>query len=118
MLLIEESEEEQNKATSQLQRIQEAWRSRQGNLLGEKETQEARLAELKNWREDKIRTISPTDLNTYEQIRQRRGGIAVSKLVEDVCQGCMTSVAVAQVKKAQSGELAFCDTCRRILCLV
>jgi predicted nucleic acid-binding Zn-ribbon protein len=118
MLLVEECEEEESEAASMLQSIEENWQSRQGTLAGEKKTQEARLAELKTLRKEKSSTIPPSDLNNYEKIRERRGGIAVSKLVGDECQGCMTSVAVAQVKQAQSGGLAFCDTCRRILYLV
>ncbi|MBN1313993.1 MAG: hypothetical protein JXA42_00935 [Anaerolineales bacterium] len=118
MFLIEASEEEQAESSSTLRSIEAIWKSKQANLNGEKEAQETRLAELKTWREEKTSSIPPADLDTYEHIRQRRGGVAVSKLVGDECQGCMTSVSVSHVKQAQSDGLAFCDTCRRILYLV
>lgn len=118
MLSIEESEEEEEAASAQLTRIEEQWKSHQANLTGEKDIQEKRLAELAALRQASIRSIPASDLDTYERIRGRRGGLAVAKLVGDECQGCMTSVAVIQVKQAQSDGLAFCDTCRRILFLV
>ena len=112
---IEETEQEEQQATQEWDRIEGEWISSQANTHAEKELQEAKLVELSNLRQDQISRISPGDLEQYEYIRQRKGGQAVALLKGSECQGCMTGVSAARVLQARRDELATCGTCGRIL---
>lgn len=115
MMQVEEGEAEEKAIRSDIQRIENRWQTEQADYLAEKESLENRLDELTSLRENQVSTIPPGDLKTYEQVRGRRGGLAVVLLKDSECQGCMTGVSVARVKEAHRDTLAICGTCLRIL---
>ena len=61
----------------------------------------------------------PQDLlDTYEELRPKKGGVAAAALEGNVCRGCgvaLSPMALDDFKRAEEGELARCENCRRIL---
>lgn len=115
MLMVEEGEAEESEAIESLSRLTEQWERDQAELQVEKVTLEERLLELGTLRQQRVASIAPADLESYEHLRPRKRGVAVAILQGDECQGCMTTVSTARVKQARSEALAYCGTCGRIL---
>jgi predicted nucleic acid-binding Zn-ribbon protein len=115
MLMVDEGETEEREASESLSRITGRWERDQAGLQAEKETLEKRLLELSALRQQRVASIAPADLESYEHLRPRKRGIAVAILQGDECQGCMTTVSAARVKEARSEALAYCGSCGRIL---
>ena len=60
--------------------------------------------------------VTPRSLHVYEDVRRRRGGMAVAKIQGSTCSGCRISIPDAVRKKAFSpDQLAQCLNCERIL---
>jgi uncharacterized protein len=88
----------------------------QTHLLEEQAMVESDLAKLTGQREALIPMIEPTILSTYETLRGRKGGHAVSLLKDDSCTRCgveQTATTVSQVRQGKG--LVYCNTCGRIL---
>jgi predicted nucleic acid-binding Zn-ribbon protein len=115
MMMVEEGEAEEKEASESLSRINGQWERDQAGLQAEKETLEGRLLELTALRQQRVASIAPADLESYEHLRPRKRGVAVAVLQGDECQGCMITVSAARVKQARSDVLAYCGTCGRIL---
>jgi predicted nucleic acid-binding Zn-ribbon protein len=115
MVMIEELEATESQVARDLQRVDRKWKADQAELCAEQEAQAGRLAELMAERQARADAIPAPDLNTYEHLRDRKGGLAVAELRGAECQGCMTAVSASRVKEARSYSLAFCGTCGRIL---
>lgn len=65
-----------------------------------------------------IPELPPELLETYEELRPKKGGVAVAALEGGVCRGCgvaLSPMALDAIKRAEAGELARCENCRRIL---
>ena len=62
--------------------------------------------------------LPPELLETYEELRPKKGGVAAAALEGSVCRGCgvsLSPMALDAIKRAGPGELARCENCRRIL---
>ncbi len=60
--------------------------------------------------------VPPRPLATYEDLRRRKGGMAVAKISAGSCTGCRVSVPDAIRRRAMSGtDLVQCPNCERIL---
>ena len=63
-----------------------------------------------------ITNIEPEDLQIYNQLRDKRRGIAVSKVVDRACSACGSTLSAVLLNSAHSpNQLSFCETCGRIL---
>ena len=62
--------------------------------------------------------VSPRAIVIYEDVRRRKGGMAVARVIGGTCQGCRITVPEAIRKRAFGTEiLAQCPNCDRILSL-
>lgn len=60
--------------------------------------------------------IVPRNLKLYEDVRRRKGGVAVARVSGGTCGGCRVSIPEAVRRRAFSGdEVAQCPNCERIL---
>ena len=60
--------------------------------------------------------INSSLLRTYEQTRDRCGGVAVSDLVDDSCGACRSTFDQSRMSRIRSeAPLATCPVCRRLL---
>ena len=78
-------------------------------------------AELRERRDERQRATEgiPEDVLTYyEQLRDRKDGVAVAELQGRTCAGCrleLTQIELEDVRAAASHRLAKCEQCGRIL---
>jgi predicted nucleic acid-binding Zn-ribbon protein len=92
------------------------WEEEQKRLTKEQTELEADLTALTQQRESLINLIDTASINTYEELRRVKQGLAVAKLVQGRCQGCRISLPVSDQQKARMGQkLATCSNCGRIL---
>ncbi|MBI2765044.1 MAG: hypothetical protein HYX53_03940 [Chloroflexi bacterium] len=62
--------------------------------------------------------INPRALQVYDEVRRRKGGMAVARIVGGSCTGCRVAIPDSLRRKAFSAtELARCPNCERILAL-
>ena len=69
-------------------------------------------------RERIMRQIPPDLLETYEELRPKKQGVAIAPLVGGVCRGCgvsLSPVALDGIKRAGPDEIARCENCRRLI---
>jgi predicted nucleic acid-binding Zn-ribbon protein len=79
---------------------------------------DAEIAELEETRVGVAARVPEPLLAEYERLRARLGGIAVSRLVGDRCDGChltLPATELDRIRHLPSGEMVTCDQCGRIL---
>ena len=73
---------------------------------------------LQAQRQDAAGGISPELLATYERLRQRLEGVAVSRLIGGRCDGChltLPAMELDRIRHEAAGSLEHCEQCGRIL---
>ena len=115
MIMIEDAQEEKKAADQSLAEIQTDWEKSQGNLQQEQNELALRLHELLAARKKQVALIEGPLLAEYEQLRERKGGVAVAGLVDNRCTGCHLTVSANKVKRAEPGEIVTCGGCGRIM---
>lgn len=115
MIMVEDVQAERETADHSLAEIDAAWEKSQGNLKQEQNELALRLHELREAREKQAGLIEERLLADYEQLKQRKGGVAVAGLVDNRCMGCHLTVSAIKIKRAESGEKVTCGGCGRIL---
>lgn len=64
----------------------------------------------------KIKKITKSIYKRYEQLRERRNGIAIVAVTEGVCQGCFMTIPPQQFNEVLRGDqLHTCPTCQRMM---
>ncbi len=116
MTEIEELESALESQRQALQEIEASWAASQKDLSGAAQELEAQYRALSAQRAELANSISRDDLSTYEEIRRRKGGQAVSRMQGDVCGTCRVEVPLGKRQRIRSNaELIPCDGCGRIL---
>lgn len=76
-------------------------------------------SELATQTEERERWSGKFDADTlsfYDEMRAKRGGIAIAALVSGTCQGCKMRLPVQEVEKIKAAPgISYCDECRRVL---
>jgi uncharacterized protein len=63
-----------------------------------------------------IPDLTPPAINSYEQLRKQRRGLAVTTLSDGACAACGTTLTASQQQSARStSQLFHCPSCGRIL---
>lgn len=117
MIALEEAEAQAQAARAALAAAEASWQADQTRLREEESTLLRQIALLQERRQIQASNIDMASLTTYERLRASKGGLAVARVVGNVCQGCHISLPsgdVARVKTATG--LVFCINCGRILC--
>jgi len=71
---------------------------------------------LKNEREKLISQLDSNFLNQYDKIRKSKGGLAVSRIIKGVCEGCNVKVSTSLINEVKQGKrIVYCENCNRIL---
>jgi len=79
---------------------------------------DASLASLAPQRKAAAEAVPSGLLATYERLRAKLGGVAVSRLVGGLCDGCHLSIPAVELDRIRHeppGTLEYCDQCGRIL---
>ncbi len=116
MMAVEESEANLARANTALNEIEGKQSEQNASLSGEKTKVTAQINRLESERTATLPSVSPADLEKYEQLRKTRKGVAVVKIVSRACAACGTTLTAALVQSVQSTEqLVRCPSCGRIL---
>jgi predicted nucleic acid-binding Zn-ribbon protein len=76
---------------------------------------EETLAGLTERRESQTGEIDAEYLKKYEILRQQKNGLAVARIQKGNCGACFMSIPEFILKKVQTRQIEYCNTCGRIL---
>jgi predicted nucleic acid-binding Zn-ribbon protein len=116
-MLEEEAAEQARQVTlTELDNVQSRNADQNATLTTE---QAGLMKELQRFESERQAALSPLDtrlLNTYEELRQNRRGVAVAEVSEGACAACGATLTPSQNQNARSTtQLYNCPTCGRIL---
>jgi len=74
-----------------------------------------RLHRLSGKRQEQAQAIDAASLKEYEQLLQRKNGLAVAGLRFNTCRGCQLTVSANKLKAVDEGKKVYCGGCGRIL---
>ena len=105
LLNVEATVEQLTAATATLHEVEKKWQAGQSGLL-EEETKLKRLF-----------VQCKKQLQRYEDLRQRKAGVAIASLERGMCSACHVQVptGIASSARNQSGNPVLCPSCGRIL---
>ncbi|MBN1656775.1 MAG: hypothetical protein JXA93_00160 [Anaerolineae bacterium] len=117
MIEIEALDAELSERQARLAQIEAAWRQDQASLQVERGELEQRLAALEAEREQRRQAIGPGDLDLYDDLKGRYGGLAVVRIKRGTCQTCgCTDIPTNVARAVERGEGPhFCPVCNRIM---
>lgn len=118
MIMLEEAETHNEAAASALGDETARWEKSQASLKHEQNELALRLNALNEQRKQYPPRITPELLAEYEQLRQKKGGLAVAGLQQNMCLRCRITVSAKKAREAQEGQLVYCGGCGRLLCPV
>ena len=92
------------------------WKANQAELIGEETKLKKLFVQCKRQRETLAASLG-ADLPRYEDLRQRKGGVAVAALEGTMCAACHVQVptGVASSARHENGAPVLCPSCGRIL---
>jgi predicted nucleic acid-binding Zn-ribbon protein len=115
MIEREEAESLQEEARRHLDQIETEWQTDQKNLQTEHAAIQEQLEALEQRRAALIPAIVPDDLSAYRSLRQRKGGLAVVKVSDEVCSACGVGVSPSVQWQLRQESVSYCNNCERIL---
>ncbi len=116
MVALEEAEAQLKTGTENLTRIETEWRASQGDLVTELAQLEHELAEKTSEQTEARVQLGAPDLAQYDQLRRRKGGLAVAEMEGSLCGACGVRVAAHILQQlGQNDHIARCSNCERIL---
>lgn len=116
MARMEAADAEHSAAQKGLVRAEARWGAERSGLAQEAKRLDSAITSADAKREAQKGKIAPAYLAVYEDVRRRRGGVAVSRVAGGNCGGCRVAIPEAVRKRAfAADQLAQCPNCERIL---
>ena len=116
MVTLEEAEAGLNACSDTLLGVEAEWRASQGDLASELTQLEQELSARTAEQTEARAALSATDLAQYDQLRRRKGGVAVVEMEGSMCGACGVRVTAHILQQlSQAEHLARCGNCERIL---
>lgn len=116
MINVEEAEVEFKNAALTLERVRQESAQQKSELSKEQTTLIREVERLNNERQVELNSIPVDVILLYDNLRQKRRGVAVAKVTDNTCSACGSTLTTALRQAAQSpGKLTFCESCGRIL---
>ena len=116
MLAVDDAESKFSESSDALSRTETQIADQNSSLNDEKSELLLDIDRQKNEREAAATNIAPTELRTYETLRQQKNGIAVARVLEKTCGACGSTLTAAIFSAAQvPTKITRCSTCGRIL---
>lgn len=95
---------------------QAAWESRQAELWQQLEELTDRQDALVKNRSGLAAGVDSVELNRYEGLRRSKGGQAVARVVQGLCQACRMSLPSQHLQRVRTGrQTVLCNSCGRML---
>lgn len=117
MLALENAESTQTRAAAEAARIEADWQAAQVRLQAAEAEIELDIAGQTAEQRAIRAGLGETELALYDQLRRRKGGLAVVEIMGSTCPGCGVRVTANVLQQlGQSGQpYARCGNCERIL---
>lgn len=115
MIEREEVEKAHTQAQEYLGEVEAGWSAQQANLLSERDALQGRLVEIERARATLLTQIEDDILSTYQQLRRRKGGVAVAQVLDGACGACGVALSPGLEWQLRQGKQARCSNCERIL---
>lgn len=112
----EQAETRLQAAERHLQEVRSASAQRNATLLAEREKLGKESVQLEVERKATVAAVESADLKLYTELRSKRRGVAVAKVVERACAACGSVLSTSLLSVAHSpNQITRCETCGRIL---
>jgi hypothetical protein len=106
---LKKREENLPRETQEHEEKMKDWRTTQRAINEELKTAQAEIEIL----EARVR---PRELAEFRRLLEKKGGLAVARVVSASCSACHVKVRPAAMQSLKTGnEIIYCDSCRRIL---
>ncbi|MBI4732904.1 MAG: hypothetical protein HY781_12415 [Chloroflexi bacterium] len=116
MLATESAQDKNKRAQALLAAAQSNWTEQNQSFSQEQAGLLKDIQKLNTERLAITGSLAAEQFGLYEQLRQQRGGLAVTNIQENTCGACGTTLTPALVQAARSsGQMSRCPTCGRIL---
>jgi predicted nucleic acid-binding Zn-ribbon protein len=116
MLALEEAEDTLTRHVAACDQIEAAWKTSQSDLNAERTQLETELAQQSKEQVAARAQLDQTDLVLYDQLRRRKGGVAVVEINGNTCSGCGVRVTAAVLQQlGHADQFTRCGNCERIL---
>jgi predicted nucleic acid-binding Zn-ribbon protein len=116
LLKVEELTTAVDRARAALVESENKWKANQAALVDEETKLKRLFVQCKRQRETLAAALG-NDLSRYEDLRQRKGGVAVAALERTMCAACHVQVptGIASSARNENGVPVLCPSCGRIL---
>jgi len=116
MMMEEDADSNNQKVSDQLDEIHQQFQLRSKELIQERDRLDKEVVRLEEERRVSAASVQSDDLDLYTQLRQKRRGLAVTKVVDKACSACGSTLNATLLHMAHSpNQILLCDTCGRIL---
>lgn len=116
LLVADEIEEEIRTATMKQKNEEEHLKQEIAALNHRKKELEEQKSQLAKQKEELIPTIPKAQLQLYLNIAKKRGGIALSKVVDEFCSMCQLRIRPQMLNEIRDrSKIHLCESCGRIL---
>lgn len=116
MLAVEEAENQEQSANTQLTQAQANFAEQSAGWLGQKEQLVRNLERLHAEHDAAVTLISKESLQIYDTLRKRKSGVAVTSIDDGSCHVCGATIRPSELQAARAAQvLVFCNSCGRIL---
>jgi predicted nucleic acid-binding Zn-ribbon protein len=106
---LKKREENLPRETQEHEEKMKDWRTAQRAINEELKSAQAEIVDL----EARVR---PRELAEFRRLLEKKGGVAVARVVSNSCSACHVKVRPAAMQSLKTGnEIIYCDSCRRIL---
>lgn len=114
MFKSETASAQYEKAKTELELLQAKRGSEHKKLIEEQASLTKQLESLADEREASLAPIEASLLQSYEDLRRSKRGVAISEIQDNACASCGTTINAAAQQNARK-QLVYCPSCGRIL---
>ena len=113
---LEQARAQAQEAAADLKALQEQAAELQARYQSESARLQQELEAETAARKQAVGLLNAGLLRKYEELRARKGGVAVVKATNGLCGGCHISVPLDVLRRAHAAQdMVFCDSCGRLL---
>lgn len=116
LLNVEEMTIQRQAQAEALQKLEQAWRTRQADFLAEENKLKRQAVQLKGQRARIVEALAAADVALYEDLRKRKAGIAVATIAGGQCSACNMRLPTGIITAARNhNSEVYCTTCGRLI---
>jgi predicted nucleic acid-binding Zn-ribbon protein len=116
LLQVEELTAQEARDRAAFAKVEQAWQARHGELQQEEAKLKRLAVQLRAHRAKLAEGLPADELALYEDLRKRKGGVAVATVENGLCTACNVRVPTGVASAARNrSEIAYCTSCGRIL---